>query len=549
MSEPQAMALERAADDARVGFRLARLEVFGWGPFRGRVASIRPDGGHAMLAGDIGSGAGALVDALIALLVPARRIASVSCGGDGHAVVLGVFHHIDTDETVTLAQIFEPGASHVPPARWFVGATCELSIDGDFSDFVDDIQALHKSLRAAGVGLFDTVPAYDAWFRRHLGIGDAMPIDDLRACRDALEGYFASMKLALLDERLAHLAEDWMQHDQCARHEAERHAALRAQALHLRHSISANGGERIAQLDIDIEQLECARDLRRQRAAHYATLAAAFGEAPAGTATDFAAQRVRLARRPAATRTQSAALRQLAAFADYQEIDWRPLAFKIARLGDEKQRLQNASDLLQQLTDGLDELLGTIKACEQSLETCRDARMATQTRMALAESLRQETADLLAASEPALETVSLDTLDALHRDAPGGRALTVESCDARREAMRVWLQARINADAINRQHLTAQLCDPWSVLDTDWESAHARSFRLVVIDEAFWRGSDASARGALQRFAALNMQLLIVTPQQRIPMVEPFVSSVAFIHRAADGAGGIWHLDLDITDR
>ncbi|PID72319.1 MAG: ATP-dependent exonuclease SbcCD, C subunit-like protein [Desulfobulbus propionicus] len=58
----------------------------------------------------------------------------------------------------------------------------------------------------------------------------------------------------------------------------------------------------------------------------------------------------------------------------------------------------------------------------------------------------------------------------------------------------------------------------------------SRSFRFVVIDEAFGRGSDESTRYALSLFKELNLQLLIVTPLQKIHTIEPYVSSVGFVH-------------------
>jgi uncharacterized protein YPO0396 len=62
------------------------------------------------------------------------------------------------------------------------------------------------------------------------------------------------------------------------------------------------------------------------------------------------------------------------------------------------------------------------------------------------------------------------------------------------------------------------------------DSARPRSFRFVVIDEAFGRGSDESARYGLKLFASLDLQLLIVTPLQKIHIIEPFISSVGFVH-------------------
>lgn len=61
------------------------------------------------------------------------------------------------------------------------------------------------------------------------------------------------------------------------------------------------------------------------------------------------------------------------------------------------------------------------------------------------------------------------------------------------------------------------------------ESRRSRTFRFVVIDEAFGRGSDESARFALELFRRMNLQLLIVTPLQKIHIIEPFVASVGFV--------------------
>ncbi len=72
----------------------------------------------------------------------------------------------------------------------------------------------------------------------------------------------------------------------------------------------------------------------------------------------------------------------------------------------------------------------------------------------------------------------------------------------------------------------------------EWGAVRSRSFRFVVIDEAFGRGSDESAQYGLRLFAQLNLQLLIVTPLQKIHIIEPFVSSVGFVHNA-DGRNSV----------
>ena len=61
----------------------------------------------------------------------------------------------------------------------------------------------------------------------------------------------------------------------------------------------------------------------------------------------------------------------------------------------------------------------------------------------------------------------------------------------------------------------------------------SRTFRFVVIDEAFGRGSDESTRYGLELFKRLNIQLLIVTPLQKINIIEDYISGVHFVHNEA----------------
>ncbi|MCR4302097.1 MAG: hypothetical protein NUV51_10840, partial [Sulfuricaulis sp.] len=63
----------------------------------------------------------------------------------------------------------------------------------------------------------------------------------------------------------------------------------------------------------------------------------------------------------------------------------------------------------------------------------------------------------------------------------------------------------------------------------EWNTNRSRSFRFVVIDEAFGRGSDESARYGLELFKKLNLQLLIVTPLQKIHVIEDYISAVHFV--------------------
>lgn len=79
----------------------------------------------------------------------------------------------------------------------------------------------------------------------------------------------------------------------------------------------------------------------------------------------------------------------------------------------------------------------------------------------------------------------------------------------------------------------------------EWGAVRSRSFRFVVIDEAFGRGSDESAQYGLTLFSQLNLQLLVVTPLQKIHIIEPFVSSVGFVHNEGGGASKLRHLTIE----
>jgi len=79
----------------------------------------------------------------------------------------------------------------------------------------------------------------------------------------------------------------------------------------------------------------------------------------------------------------------------------------------------------------------------------------------------------------------------------------------------------------------------------EWGEVRSRSFRFVVIDEAFGRGFDESAQYGLKLFNQLNLQLLIITPLQKIHVIEPFVSSVGFVHNEDGRASKLRNLTIE----
>ena len=76
-------------------------------------------------------------------------------------------------------------------------------------------------------------------------------------------------------------------------------------------------------------------------------------------------------------------------------------------------------------------------------------------------------------------------------------------------------------------------------------AVRSRTFRFVVIDEAFGRGSDESTQYGLRLFSKLNLQLLIVTPLQKIHVIEPYVASVGFVHIEDDRFSRLRNLSIE----
>ena len=79
----------------------------------------------------------------------------------------------------------------------------------------------------------------------------------------------------------------------------------------------------------------------------------------------------------------------------------------------------------------------------------------------------------------------------------------------------------------------------------DPDAARSKTFRLAVIDEAFGRGPDKSAEFGLELFRKLGLQLLVVTPLQKIQVIEPYVSVVGFVDNPTERYSRLHTLTVD----
>lgn len=63
----------------------------------------------------------------------------------------------------------------------------------------------------------------------------------------------------------------------------------------------------------------------------------------------------------------------------------------------------------------------------------------------------------------------------------------------------------------------------------DQMEARERTFRFVAIDEAFSRSDERNAQYAMQLFRQLDLQVLIVTPLDKIHIAEPYIVACHFV--------------------
>ncbi len=63
----------------------------------------------------------------------------------------------------------------------------------------------------------------------------------------------------------------------------------------------------------------------------------------------------------------------------------------------------------------------------------------------------------------------------------------------------------------------------------------SKSFRFVVIDEAFSRSDDSNARYAMELFKNLDLQLLVITPMDKINVIESYIDTLHLVSNSPAG--------------
>jgi uncharacterized protein YPO0396 len=63
----------------------------------------------------------------------------------------------------------------------------------------------------------------------------------------------------------------------------------------------------------------------------------------------------------------------------------------------------------------------------------------------------------------------------------------------------------------------------------DQQGEGKQAFRFVVIDEAFVRSDEMNARYAMELFKQLDLQLLVLTPLDKIHVIEPYITACHYV--------------------
>lgn len=169
----------------------------------------------------------------------------------------------------------------------------------------DDLNRAHAAVLKAKRQIDLLVPLVDDC-ERHAAL--AAQAEELRACREALKAYFAELKLALLDKRMANLADEWERQNLQVKRIEEHRNGLRAQETTLKRNIAENGGDRLQQLADDIREKDREREARATKARRYAELTSAVDVLLASTELEFLTQRRHFSELAAAESTREADL-------------------------------------------------------------------------------------------------------------------------------------------------------------------------------------------------------------------------------------------------
>jgi uncharacterized protein YPO0396 len=78
------------------------------------------------------------------------------------------------------------------------------------------------------------------------------------------------------------------------------------------------------------------------------------------------------------------------------------------------------------------------------------------------------------------------------------------------------------------------------------EGRRAKSFRFAVVDEAFSKVDPENSVYAMELFKQLDLQLMVVTPLDKINLAEPYINSVHFVQNRAKRNSEVFDLPMEV---
>ncbi len=169
----------------------------------------------------------------------------------------------------------------------------------------DDLDRAHQAVLKAKRQVDLLTPLVEDAHRHQALMAE---IQDWRDARDALRPYFAKLKGALLDRRLALLAEEAARLDTQIDSLDVQRETERIEVVRLERALRDNGGDRLEELTAEIRRLEQEKEQRQKKFDRYVELLARIDETAPADETGFLAQRQGIAQRAEGLRERIADL-------------------------------------------------------------------------------------------------------------------------------------------------------------------------------------------------------------------------------------------------
>ncbi|MEX5452324.1 ATP-dependent exonuclease SbcCD, C subunit-like protein, partial [Stutzerimonas stutzeri] len=181
-------------------------------------------------------------------------------------------------------------------------------------------------------------------------------------------------------------------------------------------------------------------------------------------------------------------LNQLSVFDSFEALDWRPLLTQIHGLEQERRQLEAESDTLRTLQRQLQALEDELREGRDALDEKNRELSRSEQKHEDAQALTDEARALHTAASPEQQARFVE-LDSLRAEALGEHTLTVESCANREQAMRGWLQGRIDSENKRLDRLSQNIIQamseyriefPLETREVDASLAAAEDYRAML---------------------------------------------------------------------